>query len=79
MTGEDGQRWPTADGGGQPCATADTGAGGMPGLVVEPETLPDGRSITYFSTGDGAQRSSTRSAGDGAQRSSTRSAAEVRP
>jgi hypothetical protein len=49
MTGEDDQRWPTADAGGQPCATADPDAGAMPGLVVEPEILPDGRSITYFS------------------------------
>ncbi|GLZ53671.1 hypothetical protein Acsp07_32880 [Actinomycetospora sp. NBRC 106378] len=49
MTGEDDQRWPTADAGGQPCATADTDEGALPGLVVEAERLPDGRSITYFS------------------------------
>ncbi|MCD2190322.1 hypothetical protein [Actinomycetospora soli] len=51
MRGEEGQPWPTADAGRQPCATADTGEGAMPGLVVEPETLPDGRSITYFTAG----------------------------
>ncbi|MDL5155896.1 hypothetical protein [Actinomycetospora termitidis] len=39
--------------------TADIGGPTMPGLVVEPERLPDGRSITYFSAGDPAQRSST--------------------
>ncbi|MEJ2868607.1 hypothetical protein WCD74_12615 [Actinomycetospora sp. OC33-EN08] len=51
MTGEDGQQWSVADAGRQQRTIADTGGGDMPGLVVEPETLPDGRSITYFSAG----------------------------
>ena len=33
-------------------AGAGAADGTMPGLVVEPETLPDGRSITYFTAGD---------------------------
>ncbi|WP_433799441.1 hypothetical protein [Actinomycetospora sp. CA-084318] len=48
MTGEDDQRRPTADS----AAGAGAAYGTMPGLVVEPETLPDGRSITYFTAGD---------------------------
>ena len=48
MTGEDDQRRRTVD-----VAAGDRAADGtMPGLVVEPETLPDGRSITYFTAGD---------------------------